>query len=169
MVSPYGRIVSSPHPNDTVLQKVPLFQSNALVERDFSGTAIETQRLLDLSLVQTCNFHGQLRVVVPSQQRIPVVGDGNSDVGKESPTRKPGQPMVEPLAGNDSSSLRRIDESNRQKTERPRICGAMTEQCGDSGRGNDQTPQKFVHLVGCRDPNARPETRVRPGLGPRKQ
>jgi len=157
MVSPYGRIVSSPHPNDTVLQKVPLFQSNALVERDFSGTAIETQRLLDLSLVQTCNFHGQLRVVVPSQQRIPVVGDGNFDVGKESPTRKPGQPMVEPLAGNDSSSLRRIDKSNPQ---RPSICGAMTQQCGDSG--NMSAPQKFVHLVGCRDPKARPEPWVRP-------
>jgi len=97
------------------------------------------------------------------------VGDGNSDVGKESPTRKPGQPMVEPLAGNDSSSLRRIDKSNRQKTARPGICGAMTEQCGDSGRGNDQTPQKFVRLVGCRDPNARPETWVRPGPAPMKQ
>ena len=134
-----------------------------------SATGVEAWAAFNLSLVQTCNFHGQLRVVVPSQQRIPVVGDGNFDVGKESPTRKHSQPMVEPLAGNDSSSLRRIDESNRQKTERPRICGAMTEQCGDSGRGNDQTPQKFVHLVGCRDPNARPETRVRPGPGPRKQ
>ena len=90
------------------------------------------------------------------------MGDGNFDIGKESPPRKPGRPMVEPLAGNDSSSLRRTDTSNPQKTERPKICGAMTQQCGDGGRGNDQTPQKFVHLVGCRDPNARPATWVRP-------
>ena len=32
----------------------------------------------------------------------------------------------------------------------------MTQQRGDSGRGIDPAPQKFVHLVGCRDPNARP-------------
>ena len=134
-----------------------------------SATGVEAWAAFNLSLVQTCNFHGQLRVVVPSQQRIPVVGDGNSDVGKESPTRKPGQPMVEPLPGSEDSSQLRIDESNPQKTERPRICGAMTEQCGDSGRGNDQTPQKFVHLVGCRDPNARPETWVRPDAVPIKQ
>ena len=97
------------------------------------------------------------------------MGDGNFDVGKQSPTRNPRQPMVEPIAGNDSASPLRIDKSNPLKAERRRICGAMTEQCGDSGRGNDQTPQKFVRLVGYRDPNARPETRVRPGAGPRKQ
>ena len=96
------------------------------------------------------------------------MGDGNFDVGKQSSTRKPRQPMVEPIVGNSASPLR-IDRSNPRKAERPRICGAMTEQCGDSGRGNDQTPQKFVRLVGYRDPNARPETRVRPGAGPRKQ
>jgi hypothetical protein len=122
-------------------------------------------RLFDPSLLETCNFHGQLRVVVPSQQRISVVGDGNFGVGKQFPPPKPGEPM----AGNDSSSLRRTDTSNPQKTELPRVCGAMTQQCGDSGRGNDQTPQKFVHLVGCRDPNARPATRVRPGPAPVKQ
>ena len=97
------------------------------------------------------------------------MGNDNIDVGNEKLARKPGQPVVEPLAGGDSSSLRRIDKSNQQKTARPGICGAMTEQCGDSGRGNDQTPQKFVHLVGCRDPNARPETWVRPDAVPIKQ
>jgi hypothetical protein len=45
----------------------------------------------------------------------------------------------------------------------------MTQQCGDSGRGTESAPQKFVHLVGCRDPNARPETRVRPRPAPAKQ
>jgi hypothetical protein len=38
----------------------------------------------------------------------------------------------------------------------------MTQQCGDLGRGNESAPQKFVHLVGCRDAKARPEPWVRP-------
>jgi hypothetical protein len=104
-----------------------------------------------------------------SRQRITVVGNGNFDVGKKFPTHKPGQPIVEASAGNDSSPPRRINKSNPQKTERPRMCGAMTQQCGDSGRGTESAPQKFVHLVGCRDPNARPETRVRPRPAPAKQ
>jgi hypothetical protein len=33
----------------------------------------------------------------------------------------------------------------------------MSEQHGQDGRGNESVPQKFVHLVGCRDPNARVE------------
>jgi len=43
---------------------------------------------------------------------------------------------------------------------RPAITGAMSQQCGDNG--NFSAPQKFVHLVGCRDAKARPE----PGLHP---
>jgi hypothetical protein len=65
------------------------------------------------------------------------VGNGNIDVGSKSPTRKPG-----PL-----------------KTERPRNCGAMLQQCADSG--SFSTPQKFVRLVGCRDSNVRPAPAVR--------
>ena len=42
------------------------------------------------------------------------------------------------------------------KTDAPRICGAMAEQRRHDGRdGNESVPQQFVHLVGCRDPNAR--------------
>jgi hypothetical protein len=38
----------------------------------------------------------------------------------------------------------------------------MSEQRGDSGRGNvSASPQKLVHLVGCRDPKVRPERSVR--------
>lgn len=97
------------------------------------------------------------------------MGNGNFDVGKTSPARKPGQPFVETPAGNDSASARRIDNTNPQKIERPRICGAMAEQCGDSGRGNESAPQKFVRLVGCRDTNARPEPWVRPRPAPAKR
>jgi hypothetical protein len=92
------------------------------------------------------------------------VGNGSIDVGNESPTRKPGQPAVEALA---DGSSRRIEKQNLLsqnplRTERPRISGAMAQQCGDVGRGNQSAPQKFVRLVGCRDPKAGPEPRLRP-------
>jgi hypothetical protein len=114
------------------------------------------------------NFYGPLRVVVIHSQRISVVGNGNFDVGKKSPTRKPGQPIVGTLPGNVSSSAPRIEQLDAQKTERPKVCGAMTQQCGDSGRGNDYAPQKFVRLIGCRDTTARPETWIRPRPAPAK-
>ena len=56
------------------------------------------------------------------------MGNGNSDVGTKTATRKPKQA----------------------------ICGAMQQQCGDGSRGNQSAPQKFVQLVGYRDPNAQP-------------
>jgi hypothetical protein len=43
----------------------------------------------------------------------------------------------------------------------------MAQQCGDNGRGNQSAPQKFVRLVGCRDPKARPERTIRPRPVPR--
>jgi hypothetical protein len=42
----------------------------------------------------------------------------------------------------------------------------MAQQCGDIG--NQSAPQKFVHLVGCRDPQARPAPWVRPRAAPAK-
>lgn len=62
------------------------------------------------------------------------MGNGNVEVGNETATRKSGQ------------------------SKKPAgICGAMTQQRGDDGRGNQSAPQKFVQLVGYRDPNGRPE------------
>jgi hypothetical protein len=58
------------------------------------------------------------------------VGNGNIDVGNKTATRKPGLP----------------------KSEQTRNCGAMTQQRCDSG--NQSSPQKFVQLVGYRDPKA---------------
>ena len=98
-----------------------------------------------------CNFSRQLRVVI-RQQRILVVGNGNIDVGNKTPTRKPGQPG--------------IDGPNPLRTERPRIPAAMAQQCGDLG--NQSAPQKFVHLIGCREPNAHPAPWVRPRATPTK-
>ena len=90
------------------------------------------------------------------------MGNGNIDGGKKSPIRKPGQPMAGTSGGSSAAQL------DAQKIERPRVCGAMTQQCGDSGRGNDYAPQKFVRLVGYRDPSPRPETWVRPRPAPAK-
>jgi hypothetical protein len=67
------------------------------------------------------------------------VGNGNADAGNQIAAREP-----------------------VLMAARPRICIAMAQQCGDSGRGNESTPQKLLHLVGCRDPKARPEPRVPP-------
>jgi hypothetical protein len=50
-----------------------------------------------------------------------------------------------------------------------KVCGAMSQQYGDGGRGNESAPQKFVHLVGYRDPKPRAEPWVRPSVSPVKR
>ena len=67
------------------------------------------------------------------------MGNGNSDVGSKIPIPQSGQPIAETTVK----------------------CGAMSEQSADSGRGNEQVPQKLVHLVGTRDPST-PLPWVRP-------
>jgi hypothetical protein len=96
-----------------------------------------------------------------------VVGNGITDVGNQTPSRNPSQPIVEPLAQSDGSSELRIDKPLQTGTMS--ICGAMPLQRGESGRGNESVPQKLVHLVGCRDPNVRPEPWVRPQPVPTKR
>ena len=93
------------------------------------------------------------------------MGNGIIDVGNQTPSRNPSQLIAEPLAQSDGSSELRIP----LQTETISICGAMPLQRGDSGRGNESVPQKLVHLVGCRDPNVRPELSVRPQPFPTKQ
>lgn len=56
-----------------------------------------------------------------------------------------------------------IDHTGPMKAEGIVKSGAMSEQSAGNGRGNQQVPQKLVHLVGWRDPNAR----LDPQLGPR--
>jgi hypothetical protein len=95
------------------------------------------------------------------------VGNGNIDVGNNTPTRKSGQPIVERLGRSNGSAELRIDKQNPQRTERPKVSGAMSQQRGDSG--NVSAPQKFVQLVGCRDPKARLEPWARPRPAPVKR
>ena len=106
------------------------------------------------------------RVMPHLQRRVAVVGNGIADVGNQTASRNPSQPIAERLAGVDGSSEPRIDKPLQTGTIS--ICGAMSLQGGDSGRGNESVPQKLVHLVGCRDPKVRPEPWGRPQPVPAK-
>ena len=82
------------------------------------------------------------------------MGSGNTDVGNKTPTRKPGQP--EHSSG--SNRLRidpslKTDHQERASGYPAGLCGAMSQQ-GSEFRGNVSAPQKFVHLVGCRERKA---------------
>lgn len=85
------------------------------------------------------------------------MGSDNIDAGNRIAPRKPGQRAERPLT-DDAASGPRNEKS--PKKPRERISGAMSQQRGDSG--HDSAPQKFVQLVGYRDPTARPDPWVRP-------
>jgi hypothetical protein len=85
---------------------------------------------------------------------------GSIDVGDKIPARQPGRLIAERLPPTDDRLHRRIESSNPLRIKRPGNCGAMSQQRGDSG--NYSTPQKFVQLVGCRDPKASSGPWVRP-------
>jgi hypothetical protein len=93
------------------------------------------------------------------------VGNGNIEVGNRTPTRKPGRPAVELMSGRNGSPEQRIDSSSL-KTDPP--CGAMSQQGGEF-RGNLSAPQKFVHLVGCREPKVVKGSGVRQYSNPAKR
>jgi hypothetical protein len=85
------------------------------------------------------------------------VGNGNIDVGKDTLTRKTGQPLVKHLLGRDGLPELRIDQQTTVRAARPTdICGAMAQQGDQSSSGNQSASQGLVHLVGCRE-KARPD------------
>ena len=92
------------------------------------------------------------------------MGNGNIEVGNRTPTRKPGQPAVELVSGRNGSPEQRIVSS--LKTEPP--CGAMSHQGGEF-RGNLSAPQKFVHLVGCREPKVKAGSKISQYPNPAKR
>jgi len=106
-------------------------------------------------------FVGSYALPAYLQTRDAVVGSGNSDVGRKTPIRETGQPIVERLTRSRGFSDLRLDPQAPPQRESAVKCGAMSEQSADSGRGNDQVPQKLVHLVGTRDPST-PLPWVRP-------
>ena len=93
------------------------------------------------------------------------MGNGITDVGNQNSSRTPRQPTAERLAGGYGASEPRADKPLQAGTIT--LCGAMLLQGG--GHSNESVPQKLVHLVGCRDPNVRPEPLVRPQSVPTKQ
>jgi hypothetical protein len=76
------------------------------------------------------------------------LGNGSIDVDGISRPRKTGQPSVERLIEGSFFDLP-IDPQDAVRADRHHPCGAMAQQCGDSGY--QSAPQKFIHLVGCRD------------------
>jgi hypothetical protein len=87
----------------------------------------------------------------PSSTKDSLVGSGNTDVGNKTLTRKPGQP--EHSFGSNQLRIGPSLKTDHQEkaSERPAgLCGAMSQQ-GSEFRGNVSAPQKFVHLVGCRE------------------
>jgi hypothetical protein len=56
----------------------------------------------------------------------------------------------------------RIDQLSPARAERQGVCGAMTQQSGDSGWGTQCAPQKLLHLVGCREAKGQPDQLKRP-------
>lgn len=85
---------------------------------------------------------------------------GNIDVGNKTAASNPGQPVIERLGRTEGAAKLRVEAPNTVRIKRPANCGAMSQQGSDSG--NTSTPQKFVQLVGCRDPKAGSEPWVRP-------
>jgi hypothetical protein len=76
------------------------------------------------------------------------LGNGNIDVDSISRPRKPGQSSVQRLTEDGVFELR-TERQDGTRNDRPGLCGAMAQQRDDSGC--QSAPQKFVHLVGCRD------------------
>jgi len=81
------------------------------------------------------------------------MGSGDIIAGSNPPTRRPKKPTTvivrNPARGAGASSRR----SEITSTSAEDHCGAMSQQRADSG--TTMAPQKFLHLVGCREPNAR--------------
>ena len=87
------------------------------------------------------------------------MGNGNIDVGSDTPTRKSGKPIVEQMKGSGSSGAGIVKQMQAGQGSN---CGAMSQQGSFSYHGNVSSPQQLVHLVGCRDTRARSEPRSRP-------
>jgi hypothetical protein len=135
-------------------------------------TVNQTASAADLTRVHA-TFLSSCALSHTSRRRIAVVGNGNIDVGSKTATRITGQPILERLADSGGFPDLRIDSQNLLQNPLKRNlagkCGAMSEQSADSGRGNEQVPQKLVHLIGYRDPNGRPDLWVRPRAIPVKR
>jgi hypothetical protein len=85
-----------------------------------------------------------------------VVGNRNFEVGKKRPIPGSVRASVKNSPGENGTGF---EDENHPKIEQGKTCGAMSEQ---HGQRNESSPQKFIHLIGCRDPRARTRTRTHP-------
>lgn len=87
------------------------------------------------------------------------MGNGSIDVDSISRPRKIGQPSIGRVI---KTSFFELQSGQQALTgaDHTRPCGAMAQQCGDSGY--QSAPQKFIHLVGCRDTRVCPAPADRP-------
>jgi hypothetical protein len=74
-----------------------------------------------------------------------VMGSGDIAGGKNAPARKSASVSPENSAERTGDPI-----SGREELH----CGAMSQQRANNG--SMSTPQKFLHLIGYRDPKARP-------------
>jgi hypothetical protein len=120
------------------------------------------------SCKKACNFRPRLRVGL-DEPGDDDVGNGSIDANKGSRTGKRDRATVQSPTGASGLPQLQIDSSHRPNDSESWVCGAMSEQHGQDGRGNESVPQKFVRLVGCRDPNVRNERGARPHPGKGKR
>jgi hypothetical protein len=81
------------------------------------------------------------------------VMSGDIVVGSKPSTRKPEAVIVRNLDNNhDMGARAATPQSVSAPIDAGRRCGAMSQQRSDNGATS--MPQKFVHLVGCRDSKA---------------
>lgn len=87
------------------------------------------------------------------------MGSDDIVVGNKSAVRKSQPTMIGPqnvpagaFGPPSNQAALKIDPKIDQRVEQPAICGEMSQQRGHSGA--QSTPQKFLRLVGYRDPNA---------------
>jgi hypothetical protein len=83
------------------------------------------------------------------------MGNGSFDTPAKGPLGSHARRAPENSAAPAGFPELQVDTSPGSKEDQFKVCGAMSQQHGPSGRGNESVPQKFVRLVGCRDANAR--------------
>jgi hypothetical protein len=119
------------------------------------------------------NFFGQLRVALLSRQGMPVMAGGDIVVDDKPSTRNSARRTFESTAERAGAKIakplpkpapRKREPRKRQLLLEP--VGAMSQQ--RSNGSIHSVPQKFVHLVGCCDPKARPSKSGRPRPAPAK-
>ena len=88
------------------------------------------------------------------------MSNGTIGAGENGPPGTNNQPRAEHV--NRGSSRNAVGEPDIPR--RSTNSGAMSHQSGFSYTGNASSQQQLLHLVGCRDPKARPGERLVPPL-----